>query len=80
MSSEIIELTLPAHDPAAPKPLGLLPVPPEVEEAVAEEEVLPRAIARAAALADKDPATLQTIKQRIYADTLAALRAPLEGF
>jgi enoyl-CoA hydratase/carnithine racemase len=51
-----------------------------VEEAVAEEAVLTRAIARAAALADKDPATFQTIKQRIYADTLKALRAPLEGF
>jgi enoyl-CoA hydratase/carnithine racemase len=51
-----------------------------VEEAVAEDEVLPRAIARAAALADKDPATYQTIKQRIYVDALAALRAPLEGF
>jgi enoyl-CoA hydratase/carnithine racemase len=51
-----------------------------VEEAVAEDEVLPRAIARATALADKDPATYQTIKQRIYVDALAALRAPLEGF
>jgi Delta3-Delta2-enoyl-CoA isomerase len=51
-----------------------------VEEAVTEEEVLSRAIARAAALADKDPATYQTIKQRIYVDTLVALRAPLEGF
>jgi enoyl-CoA hydratase/carnithine racemase len=51
-----------------------------VEEAVAEDEVLPRAIARAAALADKDPATFQTIKQRLYAETLTELRAPLEGF
>jgi enoyl-CoA hydratase/carnithine racemase len=50
-----------------------------VEEAVAEDEVLPRALARAAALAGKDPATLQTIKQRIYGDTLAALRAS-QGF
>jgi enoyl-CoA hydratase/carnithine racemase len=50
-----------------------------VEEAVGEGEVLPRALERAAALAGKDPATLKTIKQRIYGDTLAALRAS-QGF
>jgi enoyl-CoA hydratase/carnithine racemase len=50
-----------------------------VEEAVGEEQVLPRALERAAALAGKDPATLKTIKQRIYGDTLAALRAS-QGF
>src|SRR5207248_2272703 len=38
MSSELIDLTLPAHDPSFPKPRGLLPVPPEIEEAVAREE------------------------------------------
>lgn len=38
MSREIVELALPAHDPMAVKPRGLLPVPPEVEEAVAEEQ------------------------------------------
>jgi hypothetical protein len=38
MSSEIIDLTLPADDPSVPKPRGLLPVPPEVEETVAREE------------------------------------------
>lgn len=42
-------------------------------EAVAEAEVLSRSVALAAALADKDPHTLQTIKQRLYAPTLAAL-------
>jgi len=42
-------------------------------EAVAEEQVLPRAVAVAAALAGKDPQTLQAIKQRMYASTLAAL-------
>jgi Delta3-Delta2-enoyl-CoA isomerase len=47
-----------------------------VEEAVGEVEVLPRAIERAASLADKDPDTLRTIKQRLYGDALAALRAP----
>ncbi len=47
-----------------------------VDEAVAEAEVLPRAIERAASLADKDPDTLRTIKQRLYSDALAALRAP----
>jgi enoyl-CoA hydratase/carnithine racemase len=51
-----------------------------VEEAAPEEDVMLRAVARAAALAGKDPATFQTIKQRIYVDALAALRAPLEGF
>ncbi len=38
MSSELIDLTLPAHDPSFPKPRGLLPVPPEVDEFVGEEE------------------------------------------
>jgi len=38
MSSEIIDLTLPAHDPSFPKPRGLLPVPQEIEETVAREE------------------------------------------
>ena len=38
MSSEIIDLTAPAYDPATPKPRGLLPVPPRVEEIVAREE------------------------------------------
>jgi hypothetical protein len=38
MSSELIDLTLPAHDPSFPKPRGLLPVPREIEEAVAREE------------------------------------------
>jgi Delta3-Delta2-enoyl-CoA isomerase len=45
-----------------------------VEAAVAAEEVVPRAIARAAELAAKDPATLGTIKRRLYAPVLAALR------
>jgi hypothetical protein len=38
MSSEIDDLALPAHDPNFPKPRGLLPVPPEVEEDVAREQ------------------------------------------
>jgi hypothetical protein len=38
MSSEIYDLTLPAHDPTFPKPRGLLPVPPEVEQAVSREQ------------------------------------------
>ena len=38
MSSELIDLTLPAHDPSFPKPRGLLPVPQEIKEAVAREE------------------------------------------
>jgi enoyl-CoA hydratase/carnithine racemase len=47
-----------------------------VEDAVAEAEVLPRALERAAALTGKDPATLKTIKQRLYHGALSALRAP----
>jgi hypothetical protein len=40
MSNELIDLTLaaPAHDPSFPKPRGLLPVPQEIEEAVAGKE------------------------------------------
>src|SRR5262249_41835137 len=38
MSSQLIDQTLPAHDPSFPKPRGLLPVPPEIEEAVIREE------------------------------------------
>ena len=38
MSSRIIDLTLPAHDPSFPKLRGLLPVPPEVQEFVACQE------------------------------------------
>jgi enoyl-CoA hydratase/carnithine racemase len=45
-----------------------------VEEAVEAEQVLPRAIELAGALAGKDPATFGAIKRRLYADALAALR------
>lgn len=38
MSGDLIDLTLPAHDASFPKPRGLLPVPQEIEEAVAREE------------------------------------------
>jgi hypothetical protein len=38
MSSKVIDLTIPAHDPNFPKPRGLLAVPPEVAESVAQEE------------------------------------------
>jgi Delta3-Delta2-enoyl-CoA isomerase len=47
-----------------------------VDEALGELEVLPAARARAAELAGKDPATLRTIKQRLYAPALSALRGP----
>ena len=46
-----------------------------VNRAVAEEEVLHVAVARAKELADKNPATLRAIKERMYADALRALRA-----
>lgn len=45
-----------------------------VEEAVEEQQVLPRAIELASALAEKDPATLGAIKRRLYEAPLAALR------
>jgi hypothetical protein len=38
MASDLIDYTLPAHDPNFPKPRGLLPVPPEVAENVARRE------------------------------------------
>ena len=38
MSSEIYDLSLPAHDPNFPKPRGLLPVPPQVKERVAQDQ------------------------------------------
>lgn len=38
MASDLIDSTLPAHDPNFPKPRGLLPVPPEVAESVARRE------------------------------------------
>src|SRR5947207_8122549 len=37
MSSEIYDLTQPAHDPNIPKPRGILPVPQWVEEAIAQD-------------------------------------------
>jgi enoyl-CoA hydratase/carnithine racemase len=48
-----------------------------VDEAVAEQDVLPRALERAADLAGKDPGTLQIIKRRLHEPALAALREPL---
>jgi len=44
-----------------------------VDEAVTADEVLPCAIARAAALADKDRATYGALKRGMYAETLAVL-------
>jgi hypothetical protein len=38
MASDLIDWTIPAHDPNFPKPRGLLPVPPEVAESVARSE------------------------------------------
>ena len=38
MASDLIDLTIPAHDPKFPKPRGLLPVPPEVAESAARSE------------------------------------------
>jgi enoyl-CoA hydratase/carnithine racemase len=46
-----------------------------VDEAVAAADVLPRAIARAAALADKDRATYAALKRALYGDVLKVLAA-----
>jgi enoyl-CoA hydratase/carnithine racemase len=46
-----------------------------VSEAVAEAEVLPRALARAAELAAKDRGTLVAIKRALYAAPIAALES-----
>jgi enoyl-CoA hydratase/carnithine racemase len=45
-----------------------------VDDAVGEDEVLPRAIERAAALAPKHGPTLGAIKEGMYAETLTLLR------
>jgi enoyl-CoA hydratase/carnithine racemase len=47
-----------------------------VDDAVGEDEVLPRAIERAAALAGKDGGTLGAIKEGMYGETLKLLRDP----
>ena len=44
-----------------------------VDEAVADPDVLPRALERARTLAGKDPHTLGTIKARLYADVVETL-------
>jgi enoyl-CoA hydratase/carnithine racemase len=46
-----------------------------VDEAVAADEVLPRAIARAASLAEKDRGIYAALKRGMYADTLAILES-----
>jgi hypothetical protein len=38
MVQHFIDYSLPTHDPNFPKPRGLIPVPPQVEEWVAREE------------------------------------------
>ena len=38
MASDLLDWTLPAHDPNFPKPRGLLAVPPEVAESLATRE------------------------------------------
>ncbi|MGH7786381.1 MAG: enoyl-CoA hydratase-related protein [Candidatus Binatia bacterium] len=50
-----------------------------VDEAVDADQVLPRAIERAAALADKDRATYQAIKRRMYAEAIGLLEAGAVG-
>jgi Delta3-Delta2-enoyl-CoA isomerase len=50
-----------------------------VDEVAPEGELLERATAWAQAQAGKDPGTLRTIKQRLHAPALAALREPVAG-
>jgi hypothetical protein len=38
MPSNVTDLTIPAHDPTIPKPRGLLPVPPYIEEGIASDQ------------------------------------------
>ena len=40
MSSQVYDLTQPAHDPNIPKPRGLLPVPAWIDEFIAEDRAL----------------------------------------
>jgi enoyl-CoA hydratase/carnithine racemase len=47
-----------------------------VDEAVGEDEVLARAVERAAAHAAKSPDVLRTIKERMYPEVVTTLRAP----
>jgi enoyl-CoA hydratase/carnithine racemase len=47
-----------------------------VHETAGEGELLARALELAGAQAPKNPDTLRTIKQRLYGETLAALRGP----
>lgn len=47
-----------------------------IDEAVAEDDVLPTALARAATLANKHPDTLGAIKSQLHADTIKILRTP----
>lgn len=49
-----------------------------VDAAVEEAEVRSLAVKRAAAQAGKNPDVLKKIKQRLYADALSALRAPID--
>lgn len=51
-----------------------------VDEAVAENDVVPRAVERVRSLVDKDSRTLAVIKQRMFADALRALADDDLGF
>jgi hypothetical protein len=78
MSTEIIDLTLPAHDPNFPKPRGLLPVPAWAKETVSSEEAqlaLDHGIAMAAEAKQRilDDLTLQYYYEGSY---VASRRTP----
>jgi len=51
-----------------------------ISEAVAEADVLPRALARAEELSGKDAGTLGAIKRRLYAGAVKALDTPIGDF
>ncbi len=79
MSSEMIDLALPAYDPSFPKPRGVLPVPQGIEDAVAREEarlLQEQGIVLAPEARQRmlDDLTLQHYYEGVY---VAARRTPL---
>jgi enoyl-CoA hydratase/carnithine racemase len=50
-----------------------------VDLAVGEDDVLPEAVRRAAAMAGKSRAAVSSIKRSLFADAIAALRAPTQA-
>jgi len=80
MSLEFSDSTLPAHDPSFPKPRGLLPVPSEVKDAVAQaEERFVRESGSQFAPETKKRMTDDTALHYYYEGTELAYRITSEG-